>query len=253
MEINCKQIVESYLLNKNPLYAFRFPLSILIAIIFFGLSKAYEWSNNSYINQILIPILAFLVSMVLFDIIARLMISKNEIIRLEQLCKLWMHDPYVKKHPILSKMVDMDAVSKYNIESFTINDNTYNFNIDNINKKEIIENKTSEENNDNIRNIVRNKILDERKNISIENIEIPIYEIKNISPSSIEFKKDNAKCIEKSGSCNLCSGENSNPYNLISPIPGPQWLPQTAESVQNRLKNNDYTFSSCVPLLSNSP
>ena len=230
MEINCEQIVENYLLNKNPLYAFRFPLSILISIVIFGVSKAYKWSENSYINQILIPILAFLLSMVLLDIISRLMISHNEVVKLVQLCKLWMHDPSVKNHPILSKMIDMNAVSKYNnVEKFTIQDNSYNFNI-------------NEENN---REEVKNKILDERKNIAVSNVELPVSELLNISPSPLEYKKENALCIESSNACNLCSGSNSNPLNLVAPIPGPQWLPQTAEAVQNRLKNNDYTAGRC--------
>ena len=232
MEINCEQIVENYLLNKNPLYAFRFPLSILISIIIFGVSKAYNWSENSYINQILIPILTFLLSMVLLDIISRFMISKNEIDKLVKLCKLWMHDPSVKNHPILSKIIDMDAVSKYNnIENFTIQDNSYNFNL-------------SDD-----REAVKNKILEQRKNIYKEdNVEIPITEIKNISPSPLGYKKEDSLCIEPSNAYSLCSGSNSNPYKLISPIPGPQWLPQTAESVQNRLKNNDYSQGSCKGL-----
>jgi len=233
MEINCEQIVENYLLNKNPLYAFRFPLSILISIVMFGVSKAYKWSENSYINQILIPILAFLLSMVLLDIISRFMISQNEIVKLVQLCKLWMHDPSVKNHPILSKMIDMNAVSKYNnVENFTIQDNSYNLNI-------------NEENN---REEVKNKILEERRNISISNVESPVSELLNISPSPLEYKTENALCIESSNECNLCSGSNDNPSNLVSPIPGPKWLPQTAEAVQNRLKSNDYTKGRCQSL-----
>ena len=65
MELNCKEIVERYLLNQNPLYAFSFPIAILVAIIFFGVAKAYKWSDNSYVNQLLIPILALLLTMVL--------------------------------------------------------------------------------------------------------------------------------------------------------------------------------------------
>jgi hypothetical protein len=241
MDFNCEKIVENYLLNKNPLYTFRFPISILVAIVFFGLSKAYNWSDNSYINQILIPVLTFFLTMVLLDFISRMMISKNEKDKLVKVCKLWMHDPSVKNHPILSKMVDMDAVSQYKpkiesftnikkVENFTINDNIYNFDL-------------KMDNNESIREEIKNKVLEERKNISVENVENPISEIPNISPSPLEFKKENSLCIEPSGPYNLCSGSNSNPYNLVAPIPGPQWLPQSAETVQNLLKNNDYSKS----------
>jgi len=38
----------------------------------------------------------------------------------------------------------------------------------------------------------------------------------------------------------LCSGPDTqeNPRNY--PVPGPQWLPQSAHTVQERLVNNDY-------------
>lgn len=222
MEINCENIVEKYLLNQNPLYAFSFPISILMSIVIFGVVKAYNVSDNSYINQILIPILAFLLTMIVIDLISRLMVSKKELKRLSALCKLWMHDPSVKNHPVLSKLVDMDLVSKYKVENFST------------------ENKESEG------NIAQNKIIQVQKNISVENVEIPLDTIKGFFPESLEYKKENSKCIEESNSCNLCSGSNSNPAGLNAPIPGPQWLPQTAEAVQNRLKNNDYTSSSCV-------
>lgn len=123
MEINCEKIVEEYLLNKNPLYTFSFPLALLIAIIMFGIAKARKWSENSYINQILIPILAFLATMVLIDIISRAMISGEEKDILIKKCKIWMHDPNVKNNPILNKMIDMNSVINYNedaaIENFT--------------------------------------------------------------------------------------------------------------------------------------
>jgi hypothetical protein len=58
--MNCETAIEKYLLNQNPLYAFSFPLALLVSIIMFGVSKAYKWSENSYINQILVPILSLL-------------------------------------------------------------------------------------------------------------------------------------------------------------------------------------------------
>jgi hypothetical protein len=226
MEINCEQVVEKYLLNQNPLYAFSFPISILVAIIIFGFSKAYSWSDNSYINQILIPVLAFLLTMVLIDVLSRFMISNSEKIRLTELCKLWMHDPKVKNNPLLNKTIDMNLVANYNVENFTIQDNTF------YKKPELIE---------------EVKEIKEVKEVKItENIvENQVAEISNYSPLTIESRTVNAQCIEESNCCNLCSGSGSNPCNIVSPIPGPQWLPQSAQSVQNRLVNNDYTRAKC--------
>lgn len=234
MDINCSQVVEKYLLNKNPLYAFSFPLSILIAIIVFGMAKAYKWSDNSYINQILIPIVAFLLVMVVIDIISRQMISKKELAMLTEKCKLWTSDPSVKNNPILNKNIDIDLVLDYNNERFT----TYNEQPSSVN---------SENNMDNMDMVDINQLA--IPNISKENkVNNLIDEIPNIFPQPLEYNKfDNAMCIQPSNCCSLCSGSpNSNPCNLVAPIPGPQWIPQSAESVQNRLVNNDYTLAKCV-------
>ena len=224
MEINCETVVEKYLLNQNPLYAFSFPLALLVSIIIFGIAKAYKWSDNSYINQILIPILAFLLTMVLIDVISRMMIKKEEKVRLVELCKSLMSNPSSKDHPLLSKMLN-NYKEKSNIESFSSGD----FSIkDNIMHNNLMSNKDTAVNNS--------------KNMPID----PICEIPNISPLSLDAVSNGSTCIQNSNCCSLCSGTNDNPCNIIAPIPGPQWLPSSAETVQNNLKNNIYTPSKCI-------
>lgn len=220
MEINCESAVEKYLLNQNPLYAFSFPLSLLVAIIIFGIAKAYKWSENSYINQILIPILAFLLTMVLIDVISRMMIKKEDKLRLVELCKSLMNNPSSSNHPLLSNMLN-DYKEKSNIESFS----SGNFSI-----QDMHNNLKSNEKD----NVINNMPID------------PICEIPNISPLSLNAVSNGTTCIENSNCCSLCSGTNDNPCNIIAPIPGPQWLPSSAETVQNNLKNNIYTPSKCI-------
>lgn len=204
MNISCEQIVEKYLLRQNPLYAFNFPISLLVAIVIFGMSKAFQWSSNSYVLQILIPILAFLLSMVVIDLLSKVMINKTIYNSMLDTCKLW----------------STDNKKKYNFEHF---------------KNEYIENNEDKEEFINSRKVVEN----------INIVENPIETISNLQPYPIEsINEDNAKCIENSNCCNLCSGTN-NPCKIIAPIPGPQWMPQTAETVQNNLKNQIYTPGKC--------
>jgi hypothetical protein len=226
MDINCEKIVEKYLLIQNPLYAFNFPISVLCAIILFGCAKAFKWSDNSYVNQILIPILGLLLTMVLIDIISKMMISNEEKSKLVILCKQWMHDPKIKNNLKINKTINMDTIANYKLENFS--------NDDNIIKKKFIENinKYNESNNINLNN---------KQNI----VESPISEIPNINPSPLEYSPNGEACIENSNCCNLCSGQNKNPCNIVAPIPGPQWMPESAEYVQNKLVNNDYTPSKC--------
>lgn len=219
MEINCEALVEKYLLNLNPLYAFGFPLAILVGIVLFGFSKAYNWTDNSYINQILIPILSFLLTLVLIDIIARLMINKEKKMELVKLCKEWVHNPNNKNNTLNKKNVNMKLI---------LNNNNKNFEY--------------YSNGDDIENENKDILTESYKNDKF--VESPISEIPNIFPQSLKAMKNGSKCIQDSNCCNICSG-SSNSCNLISPIPGPQWLPESAETVQNRLKNNDYTKGQC--------
>jgi hypothetical protein len=213
MNINCKELAERYLLNQNPLYAFSFPLSILIAIIVFGCAKAFNWSNNSYIIQILIPILVLLLCMVIFDIISRNMVSKNDRDKLIAECSSW------NKNNSLEKFSNINDAENINSKFVNIINDQMNQNM----------------------NIQSNN----QPNKKMYDVVDPIAEIPNISPFPLESREIGNKCIQNSNCCSLCSGSNSNPCNIIAPIPGPQWIPQSAKSVQDRLVNNDYTESVC--------
>ena len=243
MEIDCDSLVQRYLLLKNPLYTFNFPISILIAIIVFGFAKAYKFSDNSYINQILIPVVALLLCMVFLDIISKAMVSKTDKERLSKLCSSWMNDPVNKNKILSTNSINMAEIENYNgkIEKFLANGNSQ----DEVNNtalyasankitfddKEIFDDiKTKFIMNDTI----KNNIL----GINSESLKKPML---NSSSNQITCVGD-----DQSNQCNLCSGMGMNPNNLVAPIPGPTWLPQSAESVQNRLKNGIYTASKCV-------
>jgi hypothetical protein len=246
--MNCEKIVESFLLNKNPLYIFSFQISLIISIIVFGFATNNKWSNNSYILQILIPIVVLLLSMVCLDMISRMMISENEKDRLMKLCNLWMHNPNVRNNPILNNIqnADMDLISLYNgnIEGFENNGNVQRDPTLMINPLAAKDNSNKgNEIKDNMNNVfinTQNKLIEEIDSIGSND------EKTSLTPAPINYEPNQSSmCIEKSNSCSLCSGSNSNPSNVVAPIPGPQWMPQTAEYVQQRLKNNDYTKSTC--------
>jgi hypothetical protein len=249
MEVDCTSLVQRYLLLKNPLYTFNFPISILVAIIVFGYCKAYKISDNSYINQILIPIVALLLCMVILDLIARSMISPGEVERLSKLCSSWMNDPNNKKKILTTNAINMFEVEHYNgqIENF-------------ISRGDIQESKDYvDEVNVNSLSAAGNKILEQDKPIFdniktnfISNPKIvntllrknPEFEKRRITPQP----RNEITCVgdDQSNQCHLCSGMEENPNHLIAPIAGPTWLPQSAESVQRRLKQGHYTANKCV-------
>lgn len=234
MNIDCTDIIKNYLLNQNPLYAFSFPLSLLVAIIIFGIAKTYNWSSNSYINQILIPIVTFLLTMVLIDIISRSMLNEAKVNMLVNQCKNFTQKQNLPNN-ILNKILNFESNAESNTESnegFTSN---------------MTENNSTIPLPNNLYPSIQLPVdvnLNETNNQSYSD---PVDTIPHVEPAPLEYSNfSSAMCIQPSNCCSLCSGSpDSNPCNLIAPIPGPQWIPQSAESVQNRLKNNQYTESIC--------
>ena len=70
-----------------------------------------------------------------------------------------------------------------------------------------------------------------------------------LSETAAEIEKverNQDKCLLGDDRCGaLCSGYTSNPCNLVAPIPGPQWQPQSASTVQNRIMNGNFVPSRC--------
>jgi hypothetical protein len=243
MEIDCDSLVQRYLLLKNPLYTFNFPISILVAIIVFGYAKVYNFSDNSYINQILIPIVALLLCMVFLDIISRSMISENDKERLSKLCSSWMNDPKNKNRLLSTNSINMAEIENYNgnIESFISNGNSQ----DEVNNNALYAsgNKITYEDKEIFDKVKTTFIMNDAIKNNVLGID-PQFVKKPILP----LPSNEITCVgdDQSNQCHLCSGMGMNPNNLVAPIPGPTWLPQSAASVQNRLKNGNYTANKCV-------
>lgn len=264
MQIICSDVVEKYLLNKNPLYAFNLPISILIAIIVFGIVKAKKISDNSYINQILVPIVSFLLSMVIIDLISRCMIDKEEKNILVDKCESMKSKEFFLSEQFKSKNVanPSNKASK-TVPTLDSKKNTTKSSLLKVPPKKTNERFTNQlminknNVNTNKNSIIKPELINSENNMNNVNMltDVPGYNIKDVIdsiphlyPQPLEYNNyQNTKCIQPSNSYSLCSEKNPlNPDNLNAPIPGPQWLPQSAESVQKRLVNNNYSDSKCV-------
>jgi hypothetical protein len=83
---DCSKVVESYLLYQNPLYAFSLPISFIIAIMVYGICVSMKCTSNSYMLQIIIPILTIIIINVIIEFLAHIMLNKNEIHNLTKTC-----------------------------------------------------------------------------------------------------------------------------------------------------------------------
>ena len=249
--INCNKVIDDYLLNKNPIYNSRGILSILITLIIVAFSKSIRFTNNSYLNQIIIPLCVFFVCMVLFYVIGRLTISRKQRNELRVKCKQWINDPNTSTNPT-SRLEDsiilmnLDNISNYNgringyhlvnnreqvRERFEIKD----INMPNLNKGTNVLKKDKNA-NINIDNVpVRNN--NNNNNVPVPNANLlnrVVYE--EINNSQNYNNAHNGECLLGNKCGSLCSGSGVNKCNIVAPVPGPQWQPQSAKFVQNRLE-----------------
>jgi len=240
MEINCDSLVERYLLLKNPFYAFNFPIAILVAIIVYGLAVTNNYSDNSYINQILIPIVALLLTMVIIDVVSKATISKEKKSRLSKLCSSWLNDPNNKNKMLKDGNINMFEIENYSgqIENFSNNGNIQESNEISINN--LIDENIEMGNNEIVDDVKTRFIKRNRSDITGVS---PVFKKDMITPAPA----NEISCVgdDESNQCYLCSGMGQNPNNLVTAIPGPQWLPQSAESVQTRMVNKHYTANRC--------
>lgn len=254
MDICSEKMIEQYLLLKNPLYAFRFPIALLIGIFIYGYFEMKKISSNSYINQILIPIASILFVMVLIDMISRVMVSQSEKERLMKLCKMFMAQPHMK-----GRTIDIYMIENYNgqVEGFETKDQTQTPKMPTVSE---MPSESSE--------VIMDPFAPRQKSLtkldpSMERIRKQYskkekFENKGFitmpydsfsqhveTPLSLPVQDESGKCIEKSNCCNLCSGSGENPCKVVTAIPGPQWLPQTARSKQQEISSGQMTPATC--------
>ncbi len=83
---NCSKVVKSFILYQNPFYAFSFPISLFIGIIVYGICVHMKCTSNSYLSQIIIPILTIILVNLLIEVISNMMLNNNEIQKLTYIC-----------------------------------------------------------------------------------------------------------------------------------------------------------------------
>jgi hypothetical protein len=255
--MNCEKIVESYLLNKSPLNHFKYLIALFGSIIMF-IYVINIYNFNQYTEQIIIPLLTFIVILIIIDILTKLMINKVEKDRLIKQCQLWLNDPNTQKNPRFHNngllFINMLAVENYNgiIEGFESNENIQS-------SPDMIENNNividiNKENEDKTQtHFIKNESPKPKPKPYNNNIDVNhILEsgdslLRNKAPFGIESSDVNQKesCLFDTTCDSICSTKNMK-APCVAPIPGPQWQPQSAHSVQQRLKTEKYTKNSCI-------
>lgn len=228
-QLDCENLIKEFLLNKNPFYQYRLPISILVSVLVFTSVINTKKIKNSYLLQIIIPLGVLVLVYLFINLISNLLISKNELIKMRHICKNWFGSMSIRNHPILSKITDLDIIESYSSQTNTTSLEML--------KKTLIP--MEEERRPFIKESfsnIENNTKEETESFINSSEYLPVDKEVTVPSSN--------KCLLSSSCGALCSGEGK-PDNLVAPIPGPQWQPQSAAAVQQRLANKDYTKAYC--------
>ena len=256
--MNCEKIVENYLLSKCALVQQKYLIALFLSIIMF-IYVINTYNFDQYMEQIIIPLLTFIVVLVIIDVFCQMMINNKEKDRLVKLCQLWINDPNTQKNPRFKDnhgllFVNMNAVSNYNgmIEGFESNGNCQSSPDLKENEKVIDTSKEhddhtqtsfpSDSQNNSVMPVPHNN-LNEVHHIMESGDSL----IRNKAPfgtESVQLNNDES-CLFGTSCGAICSTKNTK-APCVAPVPGPQWQPQSAASVQQRLANKNYTKNSCI-------
>lgn len=275
---NCSEVMPEYLLNQNVFYESRWVIAI-IASIFISLYLRYTMPNiNSSLRDFIIPILLIFIVVFSIEFIVKATISHEEIVHAIKKCNswqidqsntanVWLRDPESNK-PIILPQKFMNNSKEYfpfdNKKACSVGYNPLDILDDDTNKVNNVDKAQQEKNKLEKEDLLQNidmestntdnpdsnfndqeNFVDDR---IIHSTNMPIgdlWGLSNRNEMPIVWNT-NTGCLLGSDSCSpLCSGNNSNPCDLYTPIPGPQWQPQSASTVQERLVTGNYVPSLC--------
>ena len=217
--LQCNDAIDLYLLNKNIISKNRNIIALIISLIF---AEYVKLTKNNIINGFIIPICIYILCIVLLNICLPIIISNNERKMLKEKCMLWINDPdnkNINKNIILLNFNDIKNYVKTH-ETYENNDLSNN----NSSNTDSSNNDNTPDNNSN------NSDTPSNNDMSNNNLNETFTASEDINLHNTEKSTFTKKILQK--------------INL-KPIPGPQWIPRSAEATQNRLNNGIYVPAYC--------
>lgn len=266
---SCKEIMYEYALLKNPIYQHKVSIAIIVAILFMGICQYHSFIKNSYMNQLILPLLTFLFTYSAIDIYARDSVDNELIATLIEKCEMWQKDPIVRQNATVvddngDPLVNPVEVENYNSETFRENFANFKNHIETMNEPKMtpkdqedfldISRASNFSNADDSKNeyfkscaggkhyciqpAVDNQMNDSDHmgtfNVDKANgVVRSAWETKQQDPANNDATYGTPKCST------LVAGKQNN-CNVVAPIPGPQWMPERSMHTQARLARGDY-------------
>ena len=230
---NCSNIAKLILMIENPIYKHRLIISLLVSVLlsYFVIIKFIKVSKEVLITLVIVS--TFCLHQLIEFLLSRF-IDEDRLNDLVNRCSEVQKENFINKLDDLKfedpKDKPLDVLDKKQRDSFN---ERVQISLETVNK------------------YINKNISDSKNNLS--------EKFTNPSPFDSTFQKIETpplptpsaqvtinNCLLGKDNCNpLCSGSAQNPCNLQTPSPGPQWQPQSARAVQNRLNNGEYVPSLC--------
>jgi hypothetical protein len=230
---NCSDIAKLILMVENPIYKHRLIISLLTSVLlsYFIIIKFLKVSKEILVMLVIVgtfglhQLIEFLLSKFIDEDKLNDLVNKCSEVQkenfLNKLDNLKFENPKDKPSDVLDEKQRMDFNKRVAISLETINKNI---------------NKNISDSKDDVSEKFTNPSPFDSTFQKIETPPLP-------SPPAQVTNED---CLLGKDNCNpLCSGSAQNPCNLQTPSPGPQWQPQNATAVQNRLTNGQFVPNFC--------
>ena len=210
--LNCKEIIEENILRENILYRYRWSFSIILAIVITAMCQNLKLPG--YVSGLFIPLGTVFLTEKAIDYLVRQNLDRSKVAKMVTTCDEEIARLDEKIQAAVDNLPSVVNADNKVVERFSSchasqdeKEDFENFKMEEFNLLETLEDKQASA---------------------------------NIVPGNVGCMMPNDKCMS------LCSGSGENPCNVVAPVPGPQWQPQSASVVQARLQNGQYVPTTCL-------
>jgi hypothetical protein len=221
--INCKQAMTDYMLSKNSIYELRLPISLIAGILYH--QKVTAKRGYKMVTSLLITVGLYLI----ITYTAPLFINQAKLQEMIMKCE---QKPQMNLSNILNPITH-ESFSLFPAESIGNTNTNISMNISNVPATYVPTMPALTPDS------VDDAVSSSLHPYTIHNLEHG----EHLKPQPTISQN----CLLGTDPCSpLCSGDGTNPCNIVSPVPGPAWQVRTAAAVQNSLANGQFTANTCI-------
>lgn len=255
--MSCYSLAYEEILSRNILYRYRWPLALLIAIFSSVSIQKKFYKKEDFFGRIVLPLVVLFLALFIIKIISEIGLDTNEVdekagkcaqaISQESFNGLEIPNYGIWNNPALSpNLIPFNPVFKPQPLQKKINHEGLREVVNETEEKELSKYKEDFANLDQQGMMWDNKsfmAINKGGYDQVDYVRAVADNAANIETRGVDMKPDEACALGCANSGQLCPGVSRVPDGMVAPMPGPQWQPQSAEFVQRRLKNKNYTLS----------